>query len=369
MKSDDTNPEVLRTDRFVSQTKPIFSFEYPVFKRWSDLHSKDGKNRHTILGLQPTQPLSSVGAQIQIEWHQAGYSTEQKARQNPHGVLYLKILHNGIDAAEFQTPGGFVHLELNFNQLPGFDKDLFWKSVLETFEIHSDKPETKEQTVRYEIDGNPAAKLDFQKMLENLTEISGSRMSAKGETENGTPGFVIRFEAHDRDGRVWGVQELVATDGTINSISPRRPAMPNVAADFAGRMQQATPVANEPKLGVPLPKGIGPSSYKLLTSPSQMSPAYTVDFMGTKYIICSDQKQRIRYISTSDPAFRTPEGLAIGNPLGKVLQISHVSAHKLPGWGYVVPLKSGWNAGFFIGESGTDREPQPNEPVGWFFKN
>ena len=61
------------------------------------------------------------------------------------------------------------------------------------------------RTARFEIGGKSVSKSEFETKVKSLTEIPGSRTSAKGEDEQGHNGFVVRYEAQDRAGAIWGV--------------------------------------------------------------------------------------------------------------------------------------------------------------------
>jgi hypothetical protein len=51
-----------------------------------------------------------------------------------------------------------------------------------------------------------------------------------------------------------------------------------------------------------------------------------------------------------------------------VLKASNSSVQKKPGFASYVPLKSGWNAGFFVGTEATGEPLKPEDPVKWFYQ-
>jgi len=124
----------------------------------------------------------------------------------------------------------------------------------------------------------------------------------------------------------------------------------------------------EPRLGSRLAGGVRSSSILLPISPSRMYPSYEVSYDDIEYTICVNGNRIINYISTETPDFRTPEGIAVGNTLEKVLEVSQAKLVKEKGWAFVVPLKSGWKAAFIQGASMTEGELAPNAPVIWLFK-
>jgi hypothetical protein len=77
------------------------------------------------------------------------------------------------------------------------------------------------RTVRFEMDGKPVSQLDFQAKLASLKEIPDSRTSAKGEDQKGHSGFVVRYEAQDSAGDIWGVQEISTSESVIHSVTRR----------------------------------------------------------------------------------------------------------------------------------------------------
>lgn len=121
----------------------------------------------------------------------------------------------------------------------------------------------------------------------------------------------------------------------------------------------------------------------ILTTHSQIDPAYTVAFEGVLYKVAitadrgDDGKARygevsVKKVFTYDKTFKTPEGLKIGDTLEKVLTFTGDAPYLEPGWGFYVKLPSGWYACFgmkdnFINE---DNGPtlKPDAEIGWFVR-
>jgi hypothetical protein len=89
---------------------------------------------------------------------------------------------------------------------------------------------------------------------------------------------------------------------------------------------------------------------------------------GVHYTVATDSAKVIEYVSTSDPAFRTPEGLAAGDTLEKVLAAAKSEVVREPGWAFYVRLPSGWSAAFVQGQSMTEGELPASAGVCFFFK-
>jgi len=71
---------------------------------------------------------------------------------------------------------------------------------------------------------------------------------------------------------------------------------------------------------------------------------------------------------TKDNKFITKEGFKIGTKWKEIPKELQDSTYKLPGFGYYVELKSGWNLGFCIGNTCTDNYPFNKSEVIWIEK-
>jgi len=86
----------------------------------------------------------------------------------------------------------------------------------------------------------------------------------------------------------------------------------------------------------------------LMISSGQMSPSTEVRYGQIAYSIAVDGSDRVIFVSSSSPAFVTPEGLSIESTLEQVLLASGSEVMEERGWGHYVRLPSGWCAGFFV---------------------
>ncbi|HEY0170754.1 MAG TPA: hypothetical protein VGB98_07005 [Pyrinomonadaceae bacterium] len=97
--------------------------------------------------------------------------------------------------------------------------------------------------------------------------------------------------------------------------------------------------------------------------------SYDVCYGGVRYSVGTERESDvIKWVGTHDPAFRTPEGLAAGDTLEKVLAAAKTEVSAEPGWAFIVYLPSGWWAAFVQGPSMTEGELPPSAGVSFFFK-
>ena len=128
-------------------------------------------------------------------------------------------------------------------------------------------------------------------------------------------------------------------------------------------------VRDEPQLGAKVSRFPKAESDLLMTASGGLQPSYDVRHGRIHYTVATDQDRKIiKYVSTRDPAFRTPEGRAAGDALAKVLAAAKSEVVRERGWAFHVRLPSGWSAAFAQGESMTDGELSPSARVCFFFK-
>ncbi|HEX4128585.1 MAG TPA: hypothetical protein VHZ24_00995 [Pirellulales bacterium] len=105
---------------------------------------------------------------------------------------------------------------------------------------------------------------------------------------------------------------------------------------------------------------------------AQTWPLYTLTSAGVPFTLGVDEDDghgTIRYISTTDGRFATPEGVHAGSDYRAVMAASGGRvAIREPGWAYYVELPSGWRAAFTQGLGMTDGELRPDATVQWVFQ-
>lgn len=129
-----------------------------------------------------------------------------------------------------------------------------------------------------------------------------------------------------------------------------------------------------PRLGEQLTITV-PSRHHTMASSAQTWPSYDVVAGGVTYTIGVDDSARVRFLATTDRAFRPPEGLKIGDSLEQVRPVVKDESIRLErGWGHFIALPSGWFA--FIDDSGLEdgdlnlgtRPPGESAKVTMFFQ-
>ena len=122
------------------------------------------------------------------------------------------------------------------------------------------------------------------------------------------------------------------------------------------------PLQRVPVLGECL-GNVPATSVRTMTASAQTWPSYKVIADGIQYTVGVDYEEHVRFVATSDPAFRSPEGLRVGDSAALAKRAAPGQKIVLePGWGHFIALPSGWYA--FIDSSWVDtaghRQPDLN---------
>ncbi|MCP5538969.1 MAG: hypothetical protein H7A52_02360 [Akkermansiaceae bacterium] len=105
-----------------------------------------------------------------------------------------------------------------------------------------------------------------------------------------------------------------------------------------------------------------------MVSSAGVFPACEISVNGVVYSIALGDERRVVSISTKDPGFETENGLSVNSTLEDISKFTKSELIREPGFGYILELPSGWVAGFFMGQTGTESPPGLGTKVGWFFK-
>lgn len=128
-------------------------------------------------------------------------------------------------------------------------------------------------------------------------------------------------------------------------------------------------VRTEPRLGEKISGYPKWKRVMVMASGGDTRKSYDVRHGGIRYSVGTHRESDvIKWIATSDPAFRTPEGLAAGDTLERVLAVAETGVAPEPGWAFHARLPSGWSAAFVQGKSMTEGELPPTARVCFFFK-
>ncbi len=124
------------------------------------------------------------------------------------------------------------------------------------------------------------------------------------------------------------------------------------------------------ELNEPLPQKykIRGSNILLTTSSSSSSRLYKIKYNRIKYNYGVNRQGIIDYIDTVDPKFKTQEGFSLSTTLREILDKTGFELIKEVGWAYYIKLKLGWNAAFIVGRTCTEKFPNDNDKVKFFFK-
>lgn len=129
-------------------------------------------------------------------------------------------------------------------------------------------------------------------------------------------------------------------------------------------LEDAIPVASEPVIGQPLLPFHSPAAGKTIVSSSHMEDSYLIRVDQILYTVSVDDQGLVSHLFTSDPAFRTPEGLYVGSTVGELRAAGATDFAYEHNWGCSAKLPSGWRAAAeFVGEP-LICQPQ----ISWFFK-
>jgi hypothetical protein len=111
----------------------------------------------------------------------------------------------------------------------------------------------------------------------------------------------------------------------------------------------------------------------VMSASAQTYPYEDVYFSGIKYGVGVNNSGRIAYLCTSDPNFKTPEGISVQSTLEEVLKAGAAPPWYEPGWAHHTKLPSGWSVAFtpFSSQDGRIVEIKnlrAGSKVAWIFK-
>jgi hypothetical protein len=117
-------------------------------------------------------------------------------------------------------------------------------------------------------------------------------------------------------------------------------------------------------LGKRVPHDLKKDERMLIFFSNDFHSQYPWTHDGIDYVLLtSNNSDTINGIICEDRRFETPEGVRVGHTLKEVRRIAGVEYETMAGFGYWVPLPSGWNAVFFQGHSATDGALPPEATV------
>lgn len=151
----------------------------------------------------------------------------------------------------------------------------------------------------------------------------------------------------------------------------------STAASLASPEDERIRLKEVPTVGSVL-RPRGESHRELVVASAQTYPMYRATARGLDLIFCVDRENRVRWVSTSDSDFVSPEGLRIGDPITRAAALAGEPVQSEIGWAWYVALPSGWNARVNIAfqtpagprlfvPDPDHRDPPPEAVIGEFF--
>lgn len=101
-------------------------------------------------------------------------------------------------------------------------------------------------------------------------------------------------------------------------------------------------------LGKKLPPDVNyidTSLHLVLIKPNEFKPGKLIAYKGVQYDVYLDSQGIVKFISTSDMKFKTPEGNLIGETYQQIKSKTNNEFY-VPGFSYEVVLPSSWHAVF-----------------------
>lgn len=87
------------------------------------------------------------------------------------------------------------------------------------------------------------------------------------------------------------------------------------------------------------------SERSILISPNQFKKGYFILSNGVRYSVIENENKVINFISTNDTTFYI-NNINIGMKYNQINKKDILDEKYVSGWGYIINLKSGWNALF-----------------------
>jgi hypothetical protein len=150
-----------------------------------------------------------------------------------------------------------------------------------------------------------------------------------------------------------GILLLCCTLGC--TAHPRFPPVVQVTLDRLPALDDSFPIPESER-------------YSTMTGSSQTYPYREVWVDGVLYTVASNREGHVAFIATSDPKFRTPEGLSLQSSLEDVTAAGAKPPWAEPGWAYHTKLPSGWEAAFTCGCEMTGCPLKTGQKVDFFFQ-
>jgi len=84
---------------------------------------------------------------------------------------------------------------------------------------------------------------------------------------------------------------------------------------------------------------------------------------GGRFRAAVDGNNIVRMVIPIAATFRSPEGISQQSTLADAKKVSGAALVKVPGYGYLLQMPSGWTAVFCVGKTMTESDPQDDQNV------
>lgn len=117
-------------------------------------------------------------------------------------------------------------------------------------------------------------------------------------------------------------------------------------------------------------KDVSSKSEKVLTllPPHNMVHGFEYSHDSIRYVYTMDADNRITYLTIHGTGYLTPDRIKAGTAYSEVIRVAVDSGKMIPGYGFSVKLKSGWNALFYSQEIVENNMIWDTSKVTGFFK-
>ena len=102
-----------------------------------------------------------------------------------------------------------------------------------------------------------------------------------------------------------------------------------------------------PRIGSRLPRKARSTGNVILIQSADLAEEFRLTVGERTYFLGVSSKHRVSHIEIRDREFTSPDGIRVGDPVKRALQVPGATLHQWPGCFAFVRLPSGWAAGFW----------------------
>jgi hypothetical protein len=124
-----------------------------------------------------------------------------------------------------------------------------------------------------------------------------------------------------------------------------------------------------PALGDSVPEKALHFNSEIMTSLAQFRSHYFFDSGAVSWDLGTSEIGRLRFVSTKDSRFHTPENICVGMRYSEVRKRCGTKAYKIDGFAWVVLAPSGWKIAFARGRGMTGKPLLDSAPVSFIYRS